>query len=208
MGAGEAAVHHGAGRASGGLLRLRRIADDGGPLLLRILQDPELRRTGFAESDAEPHELLTADARVWSVESGGEEVGLVWLDRCPEHPGFRECGLFMLRRSRGFGPRVLIAALMYACVRLSAGGVCFEAKEYNRQVIAMCERAGIRSHDRRPHVDDFHPSGSSELVGFVIERGEMGRNPDWCRALLRTPIEILDRAGEVEFTASVDTVPR
>lgn len=189
-------------------MRLRRIGNDGGALLRRILRDPAVTRTGFAESDAEPHELLTPDARVWSIEDRAGEAGLIWLDTCSLHVRCLDCGLFLVSRGGGLGPRALLAALLYAMDRLSARAVCFAAKEYNRQVIRMCARAGILSYDRRPYQDDYHPDGVSELVYFSIDRSDLARNRDRCLALLRTPVAILDGAGGVEYLASGEKLPR
>lgn len=177
-------------------------------MLRRLIRDPGVRRTGFAESDIEPGDILGPEAMVWRIESAGAESGLVWLDTCREHRRRRECGLLMTRRGVGLGPRVLLAVLMYACARLSVTGVCFFAKEWNWQVIEMCRRAGIAGYDRRSHRDDFHPDGASDLVCFVIDWSDMVADPRRCRALLRTPVTVLDTEGRVEFVASQSALPR
>jgi RimJ/RimL family protein N-acetyltransferase len=201
---GDDATTAGAGRRR---LRLVRIADDGGDSLARILRNPAVAPTGFAERDAEPHELLGPGARVWRLDSGGLDAGVLWLDQCLEHDDCLECGMYVRKAGRGSGPRALLAAVMYAFDRLAVRSLCFAAKEYNRPVIAMCRRVGLLPYDQQPYPDDFHPSGLSDLVYYLVRREDVERNRRRCRALLRTPVAVIGRSGAVEYVASPDRLP-
>jgi hypothetical protein len=195
------------GEATRDPLRLWRV-DVSDPLLVALIQEPSVASTGFVERDLRPEEMLSGDAFLWRIGTSAQVAGLIWLDTCTSHYACLECGLALRRAGRGMAPAAYLAVVLYAFERLGVSTVCFSAKEYNRQVIEMCWRAGIASVRRAVHQDDYHPDGVSELVEYQLDRRTVGAQRELAVRILHRPVELLDKAGAAAYVASAAGVAR
>ncbi len=192
------------GSVPAGALRLLRMAtvDDDDLLFRQLVRDSGVARTGLAEKEPLLRELISPFAFVWRIEDAAGPAGMIWLDTCSAHFSCLECTLLLRRRGVGIGPSAFLAAVLFAFERLAVSTVCFAAKEYNAQILAMCRRSGIAIGRRRTHADEFDPSGSSVLVEYLVDRQSVSAGRELAGRLLRRTVALLGPEGAVHFLAT------